>query len=202
MRAPFTVTVWSDYVCPWCYVGTSELATLSGEFDFTVDWRPFLLRPDAPEEGWPLPDRIKAFNANPENPLRARARALGISLVQRDVVPNSRRAHEATEYARAQGRLEAFHHGLIERYWSHGADLHDWAVLEEVARSVGLDGHAMRTEVDAGAWKAAMEDGLAAAAELGVSAVPTFIVGGRIAIQGAQEATVFRRAFEQLNLTS
>ena len=202
MASPITITVWSDYVCPWCYVGTSELATLTGEFSFTVDWRPFLLRPDAPEEGWPLPDRIKQFNANPDNPLKARANALNIKLIQREVVPNSRRAHEATEFARAHGKLEAFHHGVIERYWSHGDDIHDWAVLKRIATDVGLDAEALQREVDAGAWKQAMEEGAAAGQELGVSAVPTCILGGRYAIQGAQEATVFRRALAELSATT
>lgn len=163
-----------------------------------MDWRPFLLRPDAPEEGWELPDRIKQFNANPDNPLKARAQALGLTLVTRDRVPNSRRAHECTEFARAQGKLQAFHHGVIERYWSHGEDIHDWAVLEAIATKAGLDAAAMRSEVEAGRWKAAMQEGLDAAAELGVSAVPTFVIGNRFAIQGAQSAEVFRQAFKRL----
>jgi len=199
MSAPITVTVFSDYVCPWCYVGTSELATLKGEFDFVVDWRPFLLRPDTPETGWELPDRIKNFINDPNNPLKQRAHKLGIEINHRLVVPNSRRAHECTEFAREHGKLEDFHHALIERYWSKSEDLHDWAVLKQAATSVGLDAERMQQEVESGKWKAQMEAGLAAAAELGVSAVPTFVVGNKFAIQGAQEAAVFRQAFERLS---
>ncbi len=136
--------------------------------------------------------------ANPDNPLFLRARALGLTIKPRDVVPSTRRAHMCTEYARSQGKLQEFHHGVLERYWSHADDIHDWAVLSAVATAAGLDAKQMRAEVEAGTWKAEMEAGLAAAAELGISAVPTFIVGNKFAIQGAQEARVFRQAFERV----
>ena len=157
-----------------------------------------MLRPDAPEEGWALPDRIKQAIASPDNPLTARAKALGITITHRDHVPNSRRAHECTEYARSQGKLDAFHHGVLERYWSRGEDLHDWAVLRSAAIEAGLDADEMQTQVEAGRWRAEMEAGVAAGAEIGVNSVPTFIVGNKFAIQGAQEARVFRQAFERL----
>jgi predicted DsbA family dithiol-disulfide isomerase len=193
-----SVTVWSDYVCPWCFIGLTELQSLEKEFEFEVQWMPYLLRPEAPEEGWELPDRIKKFIDDPNNPLTARAKKLGVTIKHRVQVPNSRRAHECTEYARSKGKIDPFHHHLIERYWSHGDDIHDWAVLENAATVAGLDPKEMRAEVEAGKWKKVMEDGIAAAQEIGVSAVPTFIVGNKFVIQGAQDAGVFRQAFQRL----
>lgn len=167
----------------------------------TLNWRPYLLRPNAPEDGWALPEHIRARVKSPDNPLTSRARALGLTLVQRDHIPNSRRAHECTEYARAHGQLGAFHHEVLQRYWSRGEDLHDWGVLRGGATDAGLDADAMQREVEAGQWRAAMQAGLDEAAELGVSAVPTFIVGDRFVIQGAQDADVFRHAFSKLGVT-
>lgn len=198
MAAPISITVWSDYVCPWCYIGVGEVDTLKKDFDFIIDWRPYLLRPDAPEEGWALPERIKQSIADPNNPLTARAKALGLTINHREHVPNSRRAHECTEYARAHGKLELFHHSVLERYWSRGEDLHDWAVLRAAASDAGLDGAEMEREVTALRWAQATTDGIAAAAQLGIQAVPTFIVGNKFVIQGAQDARVFRQAFERL----
>jgi len=113
-------------------------------------------------------------------------------------VPNSRRAHECTEYARSKGKLEPFHHSVLERYWSRGEDLHDWAVLRGAALDAGLDGEEMQRQVEALRWAEATADGIAAAAQLGIQAVPTFIVGEKFVIQGAQDARVFRQAFERL----
>ncbi len=145
-----------------------------------------------------MPDRIKKSIADPNNPLTARAKALGIVIKHREQVPNSRRAHECTEYARARGKLEPFHHEILERYWSHGEDLHDWTVLGAAAVKAGLDPSEMKAEVAAGKWKNEVEAGIAAGAELGINSVPTFIVGNKFAIQGAQEARVFRQAFERI----
>lgn len=113
-------------------------------------------------------------------------------------MPNSRRAHECTEYARSKGKLGEFHHAVLERYWSRGEDISDWAVLRGAAAEAGLDGAEMEAEVKAGTWREQMQAGVEAAHELGIHAVPTFVVGGRFAIQGAQDARVFRQAFEQL----
>jgi len=86
----------------------------------------------------------------------------------------------------------------LRRYWSEGQDLHDWTVLEAAATEAGLDPRSMRAEVEAGTWKGAIEASLREAADLGVHAVPTFLVGERFIIQGAQDGAVFRHAFQRL----
>jgi predicted DsbA family dithiol-disulfide isomerase len=134
----------------------------------------------------------------PDNPLQRRARELGITLVEREHIPSSRRAHECTEYARAHGKLEPFHAGVLRVYWSGGKDIHDWDVLRAVAREVGLDDAVMQAEVDAGTWKRAVDERLRGARELGVNAVPTFIINERFALQGAQPGTVFEQVFTEL----
>lgn len=145
-----------------------------------------------------MPERIRASLGKPDNPLFARAKTLGLTLRIRDIIPSTRRAHECAEYARAHDKLPAFHRGVLERYWSHGEDIHDWAVLGAVATAVGLDAAQMQTEVDAGHWRATTDAALAGAAQVGVRAVPTFLVADRIALSGAQEAEVFRQAFARL----
>lgn len=139
--------------------------------------------------------------AKPNNPLVTRAKAMGLTMqFERPLIPSTRRAHQAAEFARSQGRFERFHHSLLERYWARGEDLHDWQVLRAAAADAGLDGEVLQREVEGGAWKKPMEDALAAARELGVNAVPTFIVADRFVIQGAQEGRVFEHAFERLGL--
>jgi predicted DsbA family dithiol-disulfide isomerase len=197
-----TITVWSDYVCPWCYVGLTEVEKLRDAWDFDIEWRPFLLRPETPDEGLELPPYIRQKMADPNNPLAARAKALGITIHQRDLIPSSRRAHEATEYARSKGKIDSFHHAVLERYWSQGEDLHDWAVLRGAAVEAGLDADEMQRQVDAGQWRQPMIAGVESGTAIGVNAVPTFIVGNRFVIQGAQSGGVFAQAFERLGATA
>jgi predicted DsbA family dithiol-disulfide isomerase len=134
----------------------------------------------------------------PDNPLKLRAAKLGIQMKEREWIPSSRRAHECTEFARAQGKLEPFHAAVLRAYWAEGKDLHDWAVLEAAATGAGLDAAAMRAAVEAGTMKAEVDRRVEAAHQLGINAVPTFLVGERFMIQGAQDYLVFQQAMERL----
>jgi predicted DsbA family dithiol-disulfide isomerase len=143
---------------------------------------------------------MRARMASPNNPLKARARELGLTMVERERIPSPRRAHECTEYARTQGRLEPFHAALLRAYWSDGKDLHDWNVLADAAARAGLDASDMRSEVESGALRDAVDERVRAAHGLGVHAVPTFLIADRIIVQGAQTLDVFRRAMQQLGI--
>ena len=148
-----------------------------------------------------MPEYIRARMGSPDNPLTRRARELGIKLVEREWVPSSRRAHECTEYARAHGQLEPFHAAVLKAYWSDGADIHDWAVLEAAATGAGLDAAAMRAAVEAGDFKRAVDERVEGAHELGIHAVPTFVVAERFALQGAQPLEVFEKVMARLGVS-
>lgn len=192
------VWVWSDYVCPWCYVGLTELERLRADYDLAIDLQPFELRPKAPDTGWRLPEHILAKANAPDNPLTQRAQALGIKLIEREWIPSSRRAHECTEYARSEGRLEPFHRAVMKAYWGAGKDIHNWSTLESAAREAALDPAAMRTAVQAGRYRRVVDDRIASARARGLDGVPTFVIGGERVLRGAQEAQSFRAAFENL----
>jgi predicted DsbA family dithiol-disulfide isomerase len=176
------------------------------EYGVELSWEPFFLRPDAPPEGWALPSYIRARMNRPDNPLQQRAKALGLPLVEREWVPSPRRALECNEYARAEGRLDAFHSEVNLRYWGKSQDISDWGVLEAAGTAVGLDGAKMRAQAEAGAFTAELERRLEQATELGIHAVPTyvFLVDEKpvFGIQGAQEWPIFQRAAERLGLQS
>ena len=104
-----------------------------------MEWHPYFLRPETPPEGLPLPDYVRQGMKDPNNPLKLRAAKAGLTMVQRDIIPSTRRAHEAAEYARAQGRLEPFQAAILRRYWSEGQDLWQWSTLRAAGEEAGLD---------------------------------------------------------------
>jgi len=148
-----------------------------------------------------VPDYIRARMGSPDNPLTKRAAQLGIKLVEREWVPSSRRAHECTEFARAHDKLEPFHAAVLKAYWSDGADIHDWAVLEAAAAGAGLDAAALHTAVEAGEYQRAVDERVEGAHELGIHAVPTFVIAERFALQGAQPLDVFEKVMARLGVT-
>ncbi len=192
------VTAFSDFVCPWCYIGLAEVERLRSEFDIKLTWRPFLLWPGTPPEGRPLPDRIKQYEANPDNPMRLRARSLGLKMAVHLHIPSTLRAHQASHFAAQQGKHAAFHYAVLKHYWELGEDISQWPVLRAAAVEVGLDADRLQQEVDAGLHTEAVEKSLSDAGEIGVSAVPTFIVNDKYLVQGAQDAAAFRQLFQQI----
>jgi predicted DsbA family dithiol-disulfide isomerase len=175
-----------------------EVEKLKKEYDVQVDWRPFFLRPETPPEGLPLPDYVREKMKDPNNPLKRRAAAAGLKMVERQVIPSTRRAHQAAEYAREQGKLEPFNAAILRRYWSEGQDLWQWDTLRGAAQEAGLDPDAVQRAVEEGRYKEAVEDSVRQAHELGINAVPTFIIGDKFGLQGAQDYSVFQQAMQRL----
>ena len=111
----------------------------------------------------------------------------------------SRRALEATEYARKQGKLLSFHHAVFHKLYGEGQDIGNWEVLYDIARNVGLDADAMLRAITSGAYSAALDAQIAKAHSIGLNSVPTYILNNRHAVVGAQPYEVFQRLLEEIN---
>lgn len=192
------VRVWSDFVCPWCYVGLAEVEKLKQRYDLEVDWRPFFLRPETPPEGLLLPESIRERMKDPNNPLKRRAAAAGLKMIERERIPSTRRAHEAAEYARAHGQLAPLHASSLRRYWSEGQDLFAWETLRGAAQDAGLDPDDLQRAIEAGQYRERVQEAVDEAHALGIHAVPTFLFADQLVIQGAQEYPAFEEAMRRL----
>lgn len=175
-----------------------EIEKLRKEYDLSVDWRPFFLRPDTPPEGSPLPAYIREKIKDPNEPLKLRAAREGLKMVRGERVWNTQRAHEAAEWARSKGKLEPMHAALLKAHWETGANLYDMSVLRAAATEAGLDPDELQREIEDGNWREKVLESVREANELGVHAVPTFVFDDRLAVQGAQELPVFRMAMQRL----
>ena len=143
---------------------------------------------------------MRARASDPNDPLKKRAAREGLVMVRREIVPSTRRAHEAAEFARARGQLSPMHASLLRRYWTDGEDLYSFDTLRRAAEEVGLDPDELERAIEAGTYRPAVEESVREAHELGIHAVPTFIFDGRLAVQGAQELPVFQRAMRELGV--
>jgi predicted DsbA family dithiol-disulfide isomerase len=130
--------------------------------------------------------------------LREMAAASGREIVFSDWIPNSRRALEASEFARQAGKHDSFHRTVFRKYYGEGQDIGDWAVLRAAAREVGLDGAEMQTQTERGLFSAIVTRHRQEAQALGISGVPAYILGNRYLIMGAQPFSVFAQAMARL----
>lgn len=171
---------------------------MKAEYGVEVEWRAFELHPEIPAEGTRLPPHLRARMAGTNERLKEMARAAGLEMVTPEVIPNSRRALEASEYAREQGQHEKFHRVVFRKFYGEGQDIGRWDVLRAAAEEVGLDAEAMQRETEAGKYRAAVDEQVAEAYALGVTGVPTYILDDRYAIVGAQPYEVFQQAVARL----
>jgi predicted DsbA family dithiol-disulfide isomerase len=180
-KAPLKVTVFSDYICPFCYVGDARLEKLKQHFDLDVDWSFFEIHPDNPAEGKPVselgypPLQWQRMMAN----LEAMATADGLELAPRSFTTNSHRALLLAESAKElDGAIfERLHKRLFIAYFVEQKNIGDENVLRELAREVGMPDKAVDRALTDEAYERRLEQQQTRAAMLGIQGVPGFLIG-------------------------
>jgi predicted DsbA family dithiol-disulfide isomerase len=208
-QAAFAIDVVSDVVCPWCYIGKRQLDEAlarwaerhPGAPPPPVAWHPFQLNPGMPSEGMPRRDYLLTKFGSPDGGpgygrVVAAAQAAGLRFHPERIVrqPNTLRAHSLI--AHAGERQHAIAAALFEAYFVEGADIGDQATLRAIGHAHGME--------DAQLDSALADPALAATAgadeqirDQGVSGVPLFVVGRRVAVSGAQGVDALLQAFER-----
>jgi predicted DsbA family dithiol-disulfide isomerase len=207
--AVLNLTVVSDYVCPWCYIGLTRVERLEQEYEVEVEWAPYQLRPHTPPKGIPF-ERLRGTGPyTDEYLLRVTTLAAdaGIDMQERKLVPNSLPSLEAAEWARERGGFRELHRAMFAAYFVNGEDIGDPRVLERLARDLGLDGGDLLQALESGRYRDRLEDKLEWSRVAGGAGVPFFIFRGidretgetkRFGFTGAQDYEVFQSVAERL----
>ena len=193
-----SIIVFSDFVCPWCYIGHLELGRLKEEYAVDIRWSPFLLDPAVPPEGRPQERRTN--DGDPPTPIEVRGQSLGVTYARgRTYRPNSHLALEAAMWASGLAADDApLHRALYRAHFEELDNIGDIDVLVRLASEAGFDGAALRIALESGQFRDTVDEAMQWAQGIGVTAVPTFVVDGRRGIVGAQELPVFRQLLGQL----
>ncbi|CAN5514387.1 DsbA family oxidoreductase [soil metagenome] len=217
MRPSLSVEIWSDVVCPWCYIGKrrweTAAALLHDEVELNVVFRPFQLDPTAsPGTSTPV---IEAYAKKFGGAERAQqlidnvtATAAGEGLQFRmDIAlrANTLLAHRLLWVAEATGHQYALKERLMRAYFCDGVDIGDIETLADCAHDVGMAREQVVAFLHSDDGTAEVQALFREASEAGITAVPTFVVDGRWMVPGAQDAETFvsvvRRVIAQTNET-
>lgn len=156
------------------------------------------IHPEIPPEGLQWPEHLRARFGGMSDWLRNEAQEAGMEMVVPELIPKSRRALEASEYAREQGKHEAFNRVVFERFYGRGEDLGSWSMLGVAAREVGLDAAEMQRKTEDGDYKAAVDTHAAQLMALGASGVPLFVFDRKYAIIGLRPYDAFQEVMERI----
>ena len=208
---PLQIDIVSDVVCPWCIIGYKQfekaLAQLPGQFEVSLDWRPFELNPDTPREGQDLREHVmQKYGATAEQSDAVRAElaligaALGFRFDYFDGMRmvNSFHSHQLLRWAGEQGLQTELALALFEAFFSLREDVSEDETLARLAGKVGLSS-ASAMEVLADARYA---DAVRAEQKLwlgrNISAAPTFVFNQQYMLQGAQDAKIFVQVLSRI----
>ncbi len=130
--------------------------------------------------------------------LRKEAQEAGLAMVVPEVIPNSRQALEASEYAREQGKHESFHRVVFRKFYGEGQDLSSWTMLQDAAAEVGLDGQTMKQKSENGDFTDIVNAHKAELIALGATGVPLHIFDNKYAIVGLRPYAAFQEVMEHI----
>jgi predicted DsbA family dithiol-disulfide isomerase len=205
------IDIYSDIVCPWCFVGKRRLeramASIGGNIHVT--WRPFQLNPTMPLDGMDRTAYLKAkfgsleaFGRMEEELLAAGAdEQIPFAFEKIARTPNTFAAHRLVWYAAQQGKQDEVVETLFRAYFLEGKNIGDLKILTHVAGEAGLD--QVETETFLASEKGVVEvkGEEAIGRRLGISGVPYFVFNGRISIYGAQLPDIIVSSIQQAKET-
>lgn len=215
-----TVEVWSDVICPWCYIGKrkfgsglarveAELAEAGIDVAFDVSYHPYQLDPTAaPDATGPVieayakkfggPERAEAIIAN----VSERAAEVGLEFrMDRALRANTLLAHRLIWLAAQPDSpvaQEAMKERLLQAYFHDGLNIGDPDVLARCAGDVGFDPDVVHEFLASGRGTDEVQAELALAGDNGITAVPTYVINGRWAVPGAQEPETFAQVLRKM----
>lgn len=192
--------IFSDVVCPWCYIGHARFAKAAERFRakggrIEVTFRPFQLSPEATSDGEPLLEALeRKFGANVRQ-MTERVTQVGAEEglemnFGQAVHAGTFEAHRLIEVATGQGKGQEMAEALFRAHFTDGANVGDPGVLAKLAAEVGVD--------DTGEGGQAVSEQLERARGLGITGVPLFLFEDKYSVSGAQPGEVFDQVLDEV----
>ncbi len=209
MSNAIKVDIWSDVQCPWCYIGKRKFEAGAEAFggEVEVEYHSFELAPDTPVDfdGTPADYLSQRKGLTLDQVGKMLERVTGIAAdvgldYDYDSVhqTNTVKAHELLHYAKSRGRQLEMKERLLEAYFVKGEHVGRIDDLADIAAELGFDRSDVVRALESNEFLAAVKADVAQAQEYGIQGVPFFVIDGKYGISGAQEASTFAAALQQV----
>lgn len=206
-----TVEIWSDVMCPFCYIGKRHfekaLEQFEGRADVSITWKSFQLNPNAVTD----PNRTvnqylaeaKGISVEQAKAMNDRVTAMAAEAgLQYDfdnaIVANSFDAHRVSHLAKKLGKQDAMEERLFRAYFTEGLNTADHETLVRLATEVGIDDQTVRTMLAGTDFADDVERDIYEAQQVGARGVPFFVFNNRYALSGAQPPQLFLQVLQKV----
>ena len=203
------IEIYSDTICPWCYIGKANLDAALAQFPdhpFTIEWHPFQLNPEMPAGGMDRKTYLetkfggKAAAAKAYAPVVAHAEKAGLTInfEAMQVTPNTIDAHRLINWAGIEARQLLVVDLLFKAYFVEGRDIGSHEVLADIADMAEMDAALITRLLASDADIADIRARDAHSRDMGISAVPTFVVANQHAVPGAQPTDLWVKVISDI----
>jgi len=211
MEAKMKVEIWSDVMCPFCYIGKRHFETALASFEhknlIEIEWKSFLLDPDIPEDVnarnvYEYLAERKGMSVEQSKQMHERvvemARNAGLNYnFDKAVVANSFKAHQFIQLAKSNGLGDEAEELLFKSYFTEGKNIADESTLVDLGKEIGLSEVDVIDALSSKEFQFMVNKDIEEARAIGVSGVPFFVLDRKYAVSGAQPADSFLGALTQ-----
>jgi predicted DsbA family dithiol-disulfide isomerase len=204
------VEIWSDVICPWCYIGKRRfemaLANFAQKESVTVIWRSFELDPKSPQQ-YPvsLEEMLsRKYNVSLQEAASMNARVSGLAQeigltyqLSKARPGNTFDAHRLLHFATSRQLGDKATERMMQAYFSESLAIGDRSALAKLATEFGIDESEARAILESDAYSSEVRADEALAAKYGISGVPFFVINEKVGISGAQPVETFAQALKQ-----
>lgn len=204
------IEIWSDVVCPFCYIGKRKLEKAIEKFPFKdkiqIEWKSFQLNPDqktnlsistlehlSQSKGWSM-EQTKEITSNVVN--MAAAQGLEFDF-EKAVVANTRNAHRLIHLAKESGKGDRMKERLLKAYFSEGKNVDDFSTLISLGKEIGLNEEKIKVMLESDQFEQAVDQDIYESRQVGVKGVPFFVLDRKFGISGAQSDELFEQTLEK-----
>lgn len=209
MENKMKVEIWSDIVCPFCYIGKRKFEAAMKDFpnreNITIEWKSYQLSPDmktdptknihqhlAEHKGISV-DEAKSMN----NYVSDMARQVGLTYNFDHTIPaNTKKAHQFLHFAKNHGKQNEAGELLFNAYFIGGKNIDDINELLALSEQLSLNQEDLKRALEKNEFETAVEEDIYEAFQIGVKGVPFFVFNRKYAISGAQDKSVFAQTIE------
>ena len=209
------IDAYFDPICPWCYIGKRRMAqalALRPDIRATINWLPFLLNPDMPENGIRR-DHYLLGKFGSESRVRrllgaleefGQSEEIDFRFSNIEYTPSTIDAHRLVHYAAITDSTSKTASTIVEMlfaaFFNKGLDIGNYDVLLNIAVTAGLEKNGVENALDGAVESSWVVEENAKAHRLGINGVPCYIIDGQFAIQGAQPANVMVKLLDSANI--
>ena len=196
-----SIDIFSDVVCPWCYIGKRNLekalkiiTSNRDDLNISVDWRAFQLNPALPMGGVSRQEYTASKFGGRENAkaiydrVRLAAEQIGLTLHFDDIIvqPNSTKMHELIYASKETALTDDLIEALFKAFFIDGRDLSRKENIRQIARDVGMSDEVIHNTVESDNYAGQVSEDLKESHRLGISGVPFYVINAEIGLSGAQ----------------